>query len=620
MKKLSSVFGLLALAATFAAGCVDEDPNYNNGGKPTDEPIGYLALGNLDLNVVVDADQNTDKNISSTRVAQNPNFTKGDEADRTDDYYVEILPVGGGEAAFAGLFKDLKAQIKTEKAANGKGMALPAGAYTVKAWSNRRTDRTPDLLQSTPSYMGSTPADKPLTIVKGQVAAPVKVTCTLVNIKVTVEIEESLRKNHAGESILDIEEAWVNLGETKFIYKDAEGWDAFEVSGPADGMKFDGPTKPVYFRAVNTENMLQFHFRATPKDGSAVTLNKNIPAVKGGHWRKIKVVGKHDTQGNLTFDIEVSTLVQDETIHAGDDAADPSTSSWAEDTMVDPDDAAGAPKVEWQGGDVTADIAVGASNPGNNMLTVRTANKIAAIALAATTTNPDFASDFESLNVPNLCTTLESTRMLTRYGIPFGSELVGKEELSFSLDKIMNEIRAFNGRYVFTLEITDQKGFKTTQALTFVVGDAPVYTQPLIEWSEGEFDKDVTLRSDMQINIKLTAQPNFKSIKVKIISEELGPDVLGVVPLPTEFDLCDLKDFTLDGEVKTAEQQATALTQNLGLIDVVNDELKQRSEANFVITPFVEILDGFESGKFYFRLTVVDANNNSTTKTLQLVK
>ncbi len=623
MKKLSSVFGLLALAATFAAGCVDEDPNYNNGGNPTDEPIGYLALGNLDLNVVVDTDQNTDKNISSTRAAQNPNFTAGDEAATTDDYYVKILPAEGGEAPFAGLFKDLKAQIETEKADNGQGMALPVGTYTVKAWSNRRTDRTPELLQSTPSYMGSTAADKPLTIVKGQVAEPVKVTCTLVNIKVTVEIEESLRKNQAGESILDIEEVWVNLGETKFIYKDADGWDAFGISGEGDAMKFDGPTKPVYFRAVNAENMLQFHFRATPTGGSTVTLNKNIPAVKGGHWRKIKVVGKHDTQGNLTFDIEVSTLVQDETIHAGDDAADPSTSSWAEDTMVDPDDAAAAPKVEWQGGDVNADIQVGASNPSANTLTIRSVNKIASIALAAETTNSDFASDFESLNVTDLCA-IESSRMLTRYGIPFGSGLVGKEELSFSLDNIMNELRTYNGRYVFTLEITDRKGFKTTQALTFVVGDAPVYTQPLIEWSEGEFDKDVTLRSDMQINIKLTAQPSFKSIKVEIISEELGPEMLELVPLQQTFDLCDLQDFTAsDGSLKTAEEQAKALTDKnvLGLIDVVNEDLKQRSEANFVITPFVPIImNTFESGKFYFRLTVVDADNNSTTKTLQLVK
>ncbi len=619
MKKLLSVFGLLALVATIAAGCVDEDPNYNKGGNPADRTSGYLALGNLDLNVVMDTDQNTDRNLSSTRVA-NPNFGKGNEAAKTDDYYIEILPVEGGTAAYSGSFKNLKTRISNEQTANGKGMALPVGTYTVKAWSNQYLGHVPELIQSTPSYMGSTPADKPLRIVKGQVAEPVKVTCTLVNIKVTVEIEESMRKNQAGESILDIHEASVNLGETEFIYKNAEGWDDDGVSAGVDGgMEFDGPTKPVYFRAVNAENMLQFHFEATPKGGSRVTLNKNIPNVKGGHWRKIKIVGKHDTQGNLSFDVEVSTLVQDETIQAGDDPADAQTSSWAEDTMVDPDDAVHAPKVEWEGGDVNADIAVGASNPSANMLTIRTANKIASIGLAVSTTNSEFAADAQAMTVADLCA-IESSRYLTKYGIPFGSGLVGKEELSFSLDKIMNEIRTFNGRYVFTLEITDRKGFITTQALTFVVGDAPVYTQPLIEWSEGEFDKDVTLRSDMQINIKLTAQPNFKSIKVEIISEELGPDLLSAVPLPTVFDLCNLQDFTYNDVLNTAEEQATALTQNLKLIDVVNDELKQRSEANFVITPFVEILSGFESGKFYFRLTVVDANDNSTTKTLQLVK
>ncbi len=619
MKKLSNVFGLLTLVAVLAAGCVKEEPNYKKGGEQTDEMTGYLALGNLDLNVVVDADQSADRHESSTRAA-NPNFTAGDEAGKTDDYYVEILPVDGGAAAYAGLFKDLKARINDEKTANGKGMALPVGAYTVKAWSNLRDDRTPALIQGNPSYMGTTPVDKPLRIVKGQVAEGVQVTCTLINIKVTVEIEESLRKNQAGESILDIEEAWVNLGDARFTYKDASGWDTEGISaGQKSGLEFDGPTRPIYFRAVNTDNLLQFHFKATPKEGNAVTLNKNIPNVKGGHWRKIKVVGKHDTQGNLTFDIEVSTLVQDETIQAGDDPNDSQSSAWAEDTMVDPDDVASAPKIEWQGGDVNAEILVGSSNPSGNTLTVSSINKVASMALAVSTTNPEFAADAQAMTVADLCK-VTGSRTLTTYGIPFGSKLLDQQEISFSLDGIMNQIRGYNGRYVFTLTITDRKGFTTTQALTFVVGEAPAYTQPLIEWSEGEFDRDVTLTSDMQINIKLIAQPRFESIKVEIISDELGADVLAVVPLPTVFDLCNLQDFTFDGELKTAEEQVAALTRNLHLIDVVNDDLKQLSEANFVITPFVSILDGFETGKFYFRLTVVDADNHSVTKTLQLVK
>jgi len=617
MKKLSSVFGLLALAATFAAGCVDEDPNYNKGGKPADQSIGYLALDNLGLNVVVDTDQNIDKDLSSTRAASNPNLAAGDEAASTDDYHVEIIPVEGGTAVFAGSFSDLKKRISDEKAVNNYGMGLPVGAYTVKAWSNKY-GANPALLQSTPSYMGSTPADEPLRIVKGLVAEKVEVRCTLVNIKVTVEVEESLRKTQSGESILDIEEAWVNLGDTKFTYKDADGWDDKGISGET-GKEFDGQTKPVYFKAVEENNMLQFHFKATPKDGNTVTLNKNIPNVKGGHWRKIKILGKHDTQGNLTFEIVVSTLVQDETIQAGDDASDPGTSSWAEDTMVDPDDAAGAPKVDWAGGDVNADIAVGASNPSANDVTIRTANKIASIALAVSTSRSDFAGDAADLTKTDLCQITED-RQLDRYGIPYGSGLIGMEKISFSLNRIMDEIRGYNGRYVFTFTMADQKGFMTTQTLTFVVGDVPATEAPTIEWSEGEFDKDVTLTSDMQINIKLTAQPNFKSIKVEIISEVLGADLLAAVPLPTVFDLCDLQDFTYDGDVKTAEAQANALTNNLKLISVVNDDLKKLSEANFVITPFVEILSAFESGKFYFRLTVVDANDNSTTKTLQLVK
>lgn len=610
MKRLSSVFGLLALVATFAAGCVDEDPNYNKGGNPADQTTGYLALDNIDLKVVADTDQSTDRNLSSTR-AENPNFTAGYEAATTDDYYVEILPVEGGTAVYTGLFKDLKTRINTEQIANGKGMALPAGTYTVKAWSNQRKDGMPEPIQSTPSYMGSTPADKPLRIVADQVADPVKVTCTLVNIKVTVEVEESLRKNQAGESILDIHEAWVSLGETKFIYKDNEGWDAVGVSGEDGAMKFDGPTKPVYFRAVNTENMLQFHFKATPKGGSTVTLNKNITNVKGGHWRKIKITGKHDTQGNLTFDVEVSTLVQDETIHAGDDPADAQSSSWAEDTMTDPDDAAAAPKVEWQGGDVNADIAVGASNPGNNTLTIRSVNKIASIALAAETTNSDFASDFESLNVTDLCA-VGSSRMLTRYGIPFGSGLVGKEELSFSLDKIMNEIRTYNGRYVFTLTITDQKGYTTTQALTFVVGDAPAgNTDPTIVGDGFNIGERQNMDDYMGgISLIISAPNKIEQLNVSIKSD--NTDFMANVGalLPATFDLCHIP--------ADMDPSAVDLLKEGGF--PMNEEVLGTDGVTFTInSTFMNLLQSFY-GNHDFTVEVVDAAGASTTATLKLLK
>lgn len=609
MKKLSSVFGLLALVATIATACVDEDPNYNKGGNPADRTIGYLALGNIDLNVVMDTDQTTDRNLSSTR-ADNQNCGVGDEAATVDDYMVEILPVEGGTAVYTGKYKELRDRIETERLSNNMGMALPVGTYTIKAWSNKREDRMPQLIQSTPSYMGSTPADKPLRIVAEKVAEPVKVTCTLVNIKVTVEIEESLRKNYAGESILDIQEAWVALGDTKFIYKDADGWDNLGISGER-GFEFEDQTKPVYFRAVNTENMLQFHFKATPKGGNAVTLNKNIPNVKGGHWRKIKIVGKHDTQGNLTFDVQVSTLVQDETIHAGDDVNTPGTSSWAEDTMADPEDAAGAPKVEWQGGDVNADIVVGASNPSANDVTIRTTNKIASIALDVTTTNSEFDYDAKMMTVADLCQ-VTGSRMLSEYGIPFGSGLVGKEELSFSLDKIMNKIRPYNGRYVFTLTITDQRGFTTTQALTFVVGDAPVgNNDPTIVGDGFNLEERQNMDNYMESGISLiiSAPNKIEQLNVSINSDNTSfMDEVGAL-LPPTFDLCHITDTSA---------QWVGLLQQGGF--PINEEVLGADSVTFTINSFFMTLLQSFVGNHDFTVNVVDATGASTTATLKLLK
>ena len=299
-------------------------------------------------------------------------------------------------------------------------------------------------------------------------------------------------------------------------------------------------------------------------------MNKGISGILKGQWRRIHVIPKYDTTGELTFDVTVSAFVQDETIIVGDKGA-MVPMYWSELPYVDPDDPSmAAPSIRWaDGSELPETITVG-STPTQEVI-IAAPNVIERVALTFRSTNSEFAADVAAMTVEDLCT-VPYTRPFRSYGIPLGDELKGQTAVSFGVDKILAQIRDYRGDYSFIFTVTDQAGFTCEQALNFT--SAARNAVPQVIWESGTlFDNDgfnadgsekpgveyVKMREGMEIDIKLAAEPNFEAIKVKITSPALTPDVLALAGLNTEFDLCNLQDFTYDGDLHTAADQANAL-------------------------------------------------------------
>lgn len=635
----------MLLALLTAAACEREMPGYIQPETPEQtEDTGFLTLSPTGIYVVMDAE--TDQDVeSSAPTAQTRADDKstidpttgvpyGNEADATNDldsFRIKIEQTESAydnpmtEPAFSGTYAFFKSKISQET----NGFEVPVGTYRITATSNVDAG-APTQVQAKPSYEAHTDEVK---VTKG-VATPVgTLTCTLQNIKVTVEVAADLY-----EMLAPISAGGSELINSAVYYGEdlASATHKWEIPAAWDWRNSD--PKPVYFPALEERNTLHFYFKARLKSsandtGTLITMNKEIPNIMRGQWRKIKVIPKYDTQGNLTFEVEISTLVQDDTIVVGDSGNAGVAIAWSELPYDDPDaPTKGLPSIRWEDGTELPETIVVGSTP-IQPVRFTIPNGVEKIGLKFDSTNPDFAAEVSALQIDDLCA-LSHNALLSAYGIPYGADLKGVTELEFVLSEIEKQIGAHEGQYTFTFTLTDVNDNSIEYSIRFMVG-AGAENGPIITWAGGMLYNDdgydaagkpkadapfVTLEAGMQIILQLAALPNFESIAVKITSEVLTAELLAAAGLPTEFDLCELKEFEYDGDKYSPESQATVLTQNLQLIDKVNDDLKKESSAKFDITPFVDILLGLGEGndKFQFALTVKDAQQRPSTKYLRL--
>ena len=624
-------WGALA-AAMLAAGCVNEDPVYIEPTVPETTETGYLTMSAIGLYVVADSetDQETEQHPTAAlhtradgaQTDTNTGITRGSEALQEDEYRVTIRSRDAAEPVFYGTY----AQLKSAMAAHEKGLEVPVGVYDISATSNLSDAGAPDDVQASPSYAGSVEG---VSVGKDAETRVGTVVCKLQNIKITVGVAADLYEQLA---VLDPERDPANKIDARVYYGETAN-PSVEWKVPTDWDWTAEHADAVYFPVLHEKhNTLYFSFRARTLDGKVMQMTKEISGVLQGQWRRIHVIPRYDTTGNLTFDVTISAFVQENEIVVGDDGT---TKMWRELAYVDPDDPSmAAPSLKWADGSALPETIEVGSTP-VQAVTIDAPNTIERVGLTFRSTHPDFAADTAAMTVEDLCAVSRNT-LLSAYGIPFGDALKGQTAVTFALDGILKEIRDYAGEYTFAFAVTDCAGFTCEQTLRFLCGDGGGAAAPTIVWETGRlYDDDgyradgtpiagapfVELEEGMEIVLQLKADPHFESIHLKITSEVLTAELLAEAKLSTEFDLCDLKDFEYDGDIKTAEEQASMLTENLKLIDKVNDELKQESTAAFDITGFVPLLQmlGENGGeKFQFALTVTDAGGRSTTKYLRL--
>ena len=583
MKTFNRFFTLLAAATLFAAGCKDDDPSYLTREPATGpgEEVGYLTGAGMNLSVVLDTA--TETQPDDTGDAQPAAATR--TAPDTDAFLVDILD-SDDKAVLSTTYGELSRQLAAEP------LALAVGAYTIAV----RSEQTiPAADWEHPVYGKS----KSFAISKAQQTALGEIRCTLQNIKVTLEVSADL-----ADLLSDDTSATISLGDTQLVFPIRNG-------------------RAGYFLAAEEVNTLRFSLDGKFADsGAPVPLTKTIAGVKAGQWRKITLVITHADKGEIGLDIRVDSFIQDETIviNGTEDVWEP---------VYDENPLIGAPRLAWEGHDFADPFRLKASmfddegrctEPFDMELTAE--GGVASFRVNISSTNPEFIEALGVANVPesfDLCTIDAETpayTILTAHGFPLGADLAGATSRSFSLAGAMPMLYnrpGFDGTHRFAFAIADAEGQSSEATLT-LVGDRGSETEEIaIEWAGYSFDQVHDVTSDMQIDIAIRVPAGIRSLLVTIDSETLTPTDLESVGLPATFDLADIRNS--DAYPTLVESLGTPQPDGLGF--PINEQVRDQTELQFCITPFVPLLSGFQ-GLHKFHLEVTDNDGASKKVTVSL--
>lgn len=552
-------------SAALLAGCVNEEPNYakkpdSGNGTPTE--VGYLSLSGLEMKVIYDGETETmpddTADASATRAA----------TPQVDDFIVEVVNARG-ESVASKSYAEWKAAERNE---------LPVGSYTLKV---RSQEQFPDVEWEAPVYAAS----KDFVIEREQTTTLDDITCTLANIKVTMLFSADL-----ADMLSDDTKAVISLGDKSMEFGKKE-------------------TRAAYYLPEKELNTLEFQLTGSFADtGKPVTLNKSIPNVKAGQWRKITLVIEWADKGDVVFDIEVDNFVLDETVEVnGTDGL------WEE--VIGGDATEDAPAIVWEGQELSQPFTLTDAmfdQTGNCTVPFRfkvtAPGGLTSLGVAIDSDNASLLEALDHIQLPrsfDLCTLDASSTAgaaLTSFGLPLGSQVVGQQALTLDITRQIPQLYTYAGTHTFALTLGDAAG-KTTQAtLTLVVKKGGTQTGPVITWRGYNIDQSYDLSADMTIVVDIESENGIKAFEVNIDSEVLAP-MLGAVGIPETFDLC-----TVDGALAETLQSFGFKTGS----DVT-------SPMSFDITQFVSILMMMDAGEHKFHLAVTDDNGVTTRKTLHLI-
>lgn len=589
MKHFNLIPTFLAASALFAAGCMNEDPAYK-GQKPGEpaENVGYLELGEMSLNVVYDEQTDTkpDDTDDETQRPSALSLTRAQTRPAPDDFIVEIFDAANA-SVLTKTYGELKAELEQTP------LELPVGAYRMEV---RSTQQIPDVAWESPTY-GTT---HDFSIRKGETEQLGKITCTLTNIKVTLNWSADIVDKLNRETT----RAKVSLGDAS---------EQFAV----------GESRALYFRAAEELNTLEFLLKGQFAEGDDVQFSKTIRNVKAGQWRKITLVISYADKGDIKFDIQVDNFVQDEEI-----VVDGTQDAWEYIYEEEPDVDPTAPTIVWPGHDLGQPVELTSDmldKPGYFTFDLASPNGIRSFVVAISSDNTEFMQSMTGMKIPaefDLCTMNPDHPayywLHEIFKFPMGDELLGKTAMQFDITEQMPLLYEFNGTHTFSFTMTDGNTLTTQAALTLAV-DKSKAEEPTIVWEGHDLTAANVLAKDMEIAVDIAAPAGIQSLLVTIDSEALRP-LLEATNLPIllgQFDLC-----TIDVEDPDA---ADFLHETVGF--KVGAEVKGQTATRFEIASmFCNIL--YELNRlvegvpntYDFHIEVIDTNDRSASTTLKLVQ
>lgn len=332
------------------------------------------------------------------------------------------------------------------------GISLLAGEYTLEARSSEES--VPAAIFEVPVYG----VKKSFSIDAGQTTSIGALTCTLVQCKVTVDYDSEFLKDVTGECHTDVTVTTGSPLSFKLAYND----------GVATYDKSAG-----YFAVNNgakTTMAIEFNGKIQGKSQKMIASLTNI---QPRQWRQITFYKKVDAQGTATFQIGITSYVDDEELVV------PLTADAEPVIGEDPD----APKGD---GGITIAFAEGCTYTELTNIVVPDPN-VEPLNLAFDITVPggikkfvvDITSDndgFMSSVALTGSTQLDLINPLASQGLifdivpfPHGQDLIGKTALQFDLSAAQEPISIFKGHHTFMMTITDQQGCKNSIPVVLVI-------------------------------------------------------------------------------------------------------------------------------------------------------
>lgn len=604
-------FMLIVAMAVGMVACHDEKADWNGTGSGGDKTaVGYIAFAEGGLSVNVDKE--------SAMGDLGTEATRAEEA--SADYTIEIWDAEN-ELVTSFKYGERESKYTTSSIDPArKGIAVPVGRYTVKAYS-AATPKESD----TPQYVGQT-----TVAVTKEAVAEANITCELSSVKVSVRFDPIL-----ASLITDDTQSRVVLGSedtSEYIFTGRPVTPAAADANIMNGcskMAWDAAGGYRYLRPNEEVNPLILYFTAT-YNGSPIKDQalKICDDAKPGEWRQVTVKLENGDSGNVYVVIEVQTWVEGEMI----DVDVTSMSLFGGENVI-PDDT-DAPVIEWIDHDLTQSVTLTDDmfNKDENFdFKVVTKSEIVSMTLGLASTNSDLNEVATDLGLSaeggvNLADALPSTAkmILGSWGFPI-SNIAGQKEVAFNLATLMKELHTnYAGSHTFTITVEDKLGSVTTAELNITSG---VVVDPNIVWIGKDIDKVYNLKEVEQISVLITAKNKIKDVRVSI-KGPLAADLQNMM-MPAEFSLVEPGTLT-DG----SGSLATILTGfgfPTGYDDPATAEeegVYNRTSVQFTISSaLMDMMGSFyskdENDPIEFEITVIDQSGDETngklTKSIRLL-
>ena len=601
MKKMMLI---VAMALGMVA-CHDEKIDWGGAGNGNDGAVGYIAFAEDGLSVNVD-------NESAAGEIE-PMATRAVTAEQLAAYIIEIWNEAG-EKVTSFAYGDRNSHYTTSTYdSSRKGVAVPAGRYTVKAYSAEVPEES-----ATPEYAGEATVE-----VSKEAVANASITCKLASVKVSVRFDHIL-----ASLITDATESRVALGATSisdYVFKGrpvTPAADDATLSVGLSKMAWDAEGGSRYLRPNDEVNPLVLYLTTT-YNGSSIKDQalKVVDDAKPGEWRKITVKLENGDSGTIYIKVEVSTWINGEEVDC-----DVTKVALDMSEAGIPDDS-DAPVIEWADHDISQPFTLtdamfnsaGAYTEGA-AFAVKTKSEITSFKLGVASTNADLSAAANDMGL-NAEGGLELTQGLSTttkmivgsWGFPT-ADIAGATELAFDLSALMKELHNnYAGTHTFTLTVADKNGSSTTVELKITAG---VVIDPNVVWVGYDIDQryDISKDDATTMQILITAKSGIKSLVVTIEgalaakNESTGTSLLDDVFLPSSFDLVN-PGVNLEGN---------DLSINLnGLGFPTGDDVKDKTSLSFDITSFKSMLV-VAPGHNDFKITLTDNDGNVIEKSMMI--